>query len=56
MSVTVVGADEGADAVVMYHGGAFAFGQDSDVPGPEVDYLNDKGVVVVSCQYRLAPQ
>ena len=42
--------------VLMFHGGGFGFGQDSDVPAPEVDYLNEKGVVVVSAQYRLAPQ
>lgn len=40
----------------MFHGGGFGFGQDSDVPAPEVEYLNGKGVVVVSAQYRLAPQ
>lgn len=40
----------------MYHGGAFTAGEDSDVPGPEVEYLNQKGVIVVSLQYRLAPQ
>lgn len=44
------------DVVLMYHGGAFAVGTDSDVPAPEVDYLLSKGVVVVSAQYRLAPQ
>lgn len=40
----------------MFHGGGFGFGQDSDVPGPEVDYLLERGIVVVSAQYRLAPQ
>lgn len=40
----------------MYHGGGFGFGQDSDVPAPEVDYLLSKGAVVVSAQYRLGPQ
>lgn len=40
----------------MFHGGGFGFGEDSDVPAPEVDYLNEKGIVVVSAQYRLAPQ
>lgn len=42
--------------VLMFHGGAFAAGQDSDVPYAEVEYLNTHGIVVVSAQYRLLPQ
>jgi carboxylesterase type B len=42
--------------VLMFHGGAFAAGQDSDVPHAEVEYLNSNGVVVISAQYRLLPQ
>lgn len=40
----------------MFHGGAFAAGQDSDVPHAEVEYLNAHGIVVISAQYRLLPQ
>ncbi len=45
-----------ADVAVMFHGGAFSKGEDFDVPKAEVDYLNEQGFVVVSLQYRLAPQ
>lgn len=45
-----------AVVAIMLHGGGFAMGNDSDVPEPEVEYLVGKGVVVVSLQYRLAPQ
>lgn len=52
---SVISAD-GLAVALMFHGGAFCFGEDHNVPPAEVNYLNEKGVVVVSAQYRLSPQ
>ncbi len=40
----------------MIHGGAFTAGDDISVPITDVEYLTKQGFVVVSLEYRLAPQ
>lgn len=44
------------DIAILIHGGGFSMGDYQDIPTTDVEYYNKEGFVVVSPQYRLAPQ
>jgi acetyl esterase/lipase len=45
-----------SDVHLLFHGGGWTVGDDVNVPASEVYYLLERGIVVASTQYRLAPQ
>src|SRR5438093_5139906 len=50
------GDDKVRPAVVWIHGGALIVGSRSDVPGQLLDLCKREGFILVSLDYRLAPE
>jgi acetyl esterase/lipase len=54
--LTLTSDPANTEQVLIYHGGGLMIGSSEMIPQPQIDWLADHGFLVVTPNYRLAPQ